>query len=178
MLYATYGQGSKGGGFVSNTDTVVASDFKFAPEKSKSYEIGVKSTLLDKRVLLNLDVYDTKFDDSQVTTFDSALLTYVTGNAASATSKGVEWSAQWVLSQNLKVASSGAYLDAVYNNFSGAQCLSGTPAADCSAAGTTNLAGTTLLGASKWTGNVELDFNHALVNEWNFTAAATSYRST
>jgi iron complex outermembrane recepter protein len=178
MVYATYGQGSKGGGFVSNTRTVVATDFQFAPEKSKSYEAGVKSTILDKRVLLNLDYYNTKFDNLQVTTFDPTLLTYVTGNAASATSKGVEWEAAWLASESLKLSTSGAYLDAKYNNFPGAQCLSTTPPADCSPQGTTNLGGTTLLGASRWTGNVEVDFNHPLVDSWNFTASAiATYRS-
>jgi iron complex outermembrane receptor protein len=179
MVYATYGQGSKGGGFVSNTRTVVASDFQFAPEKSKSYEAGVKSTVLDKRVLLNLDYYDTKFDNLQVTTFDSALLTYVTGNAASATSRGVEWNAEWLASSFLKFSTAGAYLDAKYNNFPGAQCLASTPPAECSPQGTTNLGGTTLLGASKWTGNVEADFNHPFINSWKFTASAiATYRST
>jgi iron complex outermembrane recepter protein len=178
MVYATYGQGSKGGGFVSNTRTVVASDFQFAPEKSKSYEAGLKSTVLDKRVLLNVDYYNTKFDNLQVTTFDSTLLTYVTGNAASATSKGVEWNAEWLATEYLKFATAGAYLDAKYNNFPGAQCLSSTPPAQCSPQGTTNLGGTTLLGASKWTGNVEVDFNHPFINSWKFTASAiATYRS-
>jgi iron complex outermembrane receptor protein len=163
---------------VSNTRTVVATDFEFAPEKSKSYEAGIKSTILDKRLLLNLDYYNTKFDNLQVTTFDPTLLTYVTGNAASATSKGVEWSAAWLATESLKFSTAGAYLDAKYNNFPGAQCLSTTPPADCSAQGTTNLGGTTLLGASRWTGNVEADFNHPLINSWNFTASViATYRS-
>jgi iron complex outermembrane recepter protein len=178
MVYATYGQGSKGGGFVSNTRTVVASDFEYAPEKSKSYEAGVKSTVLDKRVLLNLDYYYTKFDNLQVTTFDPTLLTYVTGNAASATSKGAEWSAAWLATESLKFSTSGAYLNAKYNDFPGAQCLATTPAAQCSPQGTTNLAGTTVLGASKWTGNIEADFSHPLVNSWTYTASViATYRS-
>jgi iron complex outermembrane receptor protein len=172
MLYALFSQGSKGGGFVSNTRTVTAADFQYAPEKSQSYEVGVKSTFLDKRLLVDVDLYDTKFTNLQVTTFDPALLTYITGNAASATSKGVEWSTAYIISPNWRISTAGAYLDATYNNFPGAQCLATTPPADCSAAGTTNLAGTTLLGASKWTGNGELDFNHPLTSEWNLTAAA------
>jgi iron complex outermembrane recepter protein len=178
MLYATYGQGSKGGGFVSNTRTVVVTDFQYAPEKSKSYEVGVKSKVLDRRLLLNLSIYDTKFQDLQVTTFDPTLLTYITGNAASATSKGAEWEADWLISENWRLSTAGAYLDAKYDNFPGAQCLSTTPPSQCSAAGTTNLAGTTLLGASKWTGHVELNFNRALMNDWKLTASAiASYRS-
>ena len=178
MLYATYGQGSKGGGFVSNTRTVVAADFQYAPEKSKSYEVGVKSTMLDKRLLVNVDLYNTKFDNLQVTTFDPALLTYITGNAASATSKGAEWQVDWVISEHWRFDTAGAYLNAKYDNFPGAQCLSTTPAAECSPAGTTNLGGTTLLGASKWTGYVGLNFNQALTNDWKLNAALiASYRS-
>jgi iron complex outermembrane receptor protein len=178
MLYASYGQGSKGGGFVSNTRTVVAADFQYAPEKSKSYEVGMKSTWLDKRLLVNVDLYDTKFENLQVTTFDPALLTYITGNAASATSKGAEWQIDWVLSENWRLSTAGAYLNAKYDNFPGAQCIATTPPAQCSPAGTTNLAGTTLLGASKWTGYVGLYFNQALTNAWKLNAALlASYRS-
>jgi iron complex outermembrane recepter protein len=178
MLYASYGQGSKGGGFVSNTRTVVAADFQYAPEKSRSYELGVKSTWLDKRLLVNVDLYDTKFDDLQVTTFDPALLTYITGNAASATSKGAEWQIDFVISPNWRFTTAGAYLDAKYDNFPGAQCIATTPPAECSPAGTTNLAGTTLLGASKWTGYGGLNYTQALTNDWKLDAALlVSYRS-
>jgi iron complex outermembrane receptor protein len=177
MVYATYAQGSKAGGFVSNTQAVVAADFQFKPEKSKNYEVGIKSTFFDRRLLLNVSVYDTKFTNLQVSTFDPKLVTYITGNAASATSKGVEWSAAWVLSQHLKLSGSGAYLDAKYNDFPGAQCLTTTPAAQCINQ-TTNLAGTTVPTASTWTGNLGLEFNHALADGWNFSSlAATTYRS-
>jgi iron complex outermembrane receptor protein len=40
MVYATYAQGSKGGGFVSNTPGVPPADFSFRPERSENYEIG------------------------------------------------------------------------------------------------------------------------------------------
>jgi len=178
MVYALFGQGSKGGGFVSSTRTVVASDFEYKPEKSKSYEAGIKSTFFDKRALLDVALYDTKFTDLQVTTFDPKLITYITGNAAAATSKGVEFSLAGVLSSQFKITTSGAYLNAVYDNFPGAQCLATTPAAECSPEGTTNLAGTTVLGASRWTGNVALDFTQPLNNSWLLTATVdANYRS-
>jgi iron complex outermembrane recepter protein len=177
MVYATYAQGSKAGGFVSNTQSVTPADFEFKPEQSKNYEVGVKSTFFDRRLLLNVSVYDTKFKDLQVSTFDPLLVTYITGNAASATSKGVESTAAWALSQYFKLSGSGAYLDAKYNNFPGAECLSTTPAAQC-INGTTNLAGTTIVGASTWTGNLGLEFDHPLTNGWNFSSlAAGTYRS-
>jgi len=178
MLYATYGQGSKGGGFVSNTRTVVASDFQYRPETSKNTEVGIKSTFLDQRLLLNVSLYDTRFHDLQVTTFDPTLITYITSNAASATSRGVEWTFAWLILPGLQLTTSGAYLDAKYDNFPGAQCLATTPPSECSPAGTTNLAGTTILGASKWTGNGQLDYKHPLTGGWDFDASAmASYRS-
>src|SRR3546814_12167578 len=45
MVYATYGRGSKSGGFVSNTLGTVDSTFTFEPERSTNYEAGIKSTL-------------------------------------------------------------------------------------------------------------------------------------
>ncbi|MDB5482638.1 MAG: hypothetical protein JWO83_3691 [Caulobacteraceae bacterium] len=46
MLYATYAQGSKAGGFVSNTGNVTPATFEFSGEHSTNYEVGLKSTLL------------------------------------------------------------------------------------------------------------------------------------
>jgi iron complex outermembrane recepter protein len=173
MVYATYAQGSKAGGFVSNTQSVTAKDFAFRPEQSKNYEIGEKATFLDHRVLLNVSYYYEKFKDLQVTTFDPTTVSFITGNAASATSKGVESSLEWVILRSLKLMGSGAYLDAKYNNFPGAECLSTTPAAQC-INGTTNLAGTTIIGSSTWTGNLGLEFNHEVANGWKFSSIATA----
>lgn len=152
MLYATYGRGSKSGGFVSNTLGTTDATFAFKPERSTNYEAGVKSTLLDGKVVANVSVYDTQFKNLQVSVYQPASSSYLTGNAASATSKGIEGSLALYLSPNLDITASGAYQDIKYDDYPGAACLASQPST-CTPA-TNNLAGYRLAYTSKWTGNV------------------------
>lgn len=87
MLYASATKGFKSGGY--NT---VAIQPAFSPETAINYEAGIKSRLLDDRLLLNLAAFYTKYSDMQV----SIVLSGAGGmyseikNAARATSKGIE----------------------------------------------------------------------------------------
>lgn len=156
MVYASYGKGSKSGGFVSNTygvvNTPVLDTFSYEGEKSRNYEVGVKSTLLDNRLVLNVSAYDLKFKDLQVSTYDPIAQTYRTGNAADATSKGIE--AQVVIrpTDNFDISANGAYLDIKYDNFPGALCLVGMTPTEAN--GTCNLAGRRPALSSKFMGSV------------------------
>lgn len=152
MLYATYGRGSKSGGFVSNTLGTTNATFAFKPERSTNYEAGVKSTLFDGKVVANVSIYDTQFKNLQVSVYQPASSSYLTGNAASATSKGIEGSLALYLSPNLDITASGAYQDIKYDDYPGAACLASQPST-CTPA-TNNLAGYRLAYTSKWTGNV------------------------
>jgi iron complex outermembrane receptor protein len=72
------------------------------PETVESYEIGVKTTLFDNRVKLNVAVFDTTYDDLQffvnsVASGGSALTT----NAGEATVDGVEVELAWALTDGL-----------------------------------------------------------------------------
>src|SRR3546814_13730674 len=90
MLYATYGRGSKSGGFVSNTLGTTDATFTFEPERSTNYEAGIKSTLAGGAVVANLSVYKTQVKDLQVSVYQPASSSYLTGHAARAPSKGLE----------------------------------------------------------------------------------------
>ena len=158
MFYATYGRGSKSGGFVSNTYGMVADRFSFRPERSTNYEIGVKSQLADGRVLLNVSLYNTIFKDLQQSAYDSNARTFITRNAASATGRGLEATATWLPIDNLELSLSAAYLDAKFDDFPGAQCLADDPITVCDSTNPAsiaahNIAGHVLQFASKWTGN-------------------------
>ena len=137
MLYATYATNAT---------------FAFKPERSTNYEAGVKSTLFDGKVVANVSVYDTQFKNLQVSVYQPASSSYLTGNAASATSKGIEGSLALYLSPNLDITASGAYQDIKYDDYPGAACLASQPST-CTPA-TNNLAGYRLAYTSKWTGNV------------------------
>ncbi|WP_033075532.1 TonB-dependent receptor [Sphingopyxis sp. MWB1] len=160
MVYATWGRGSKSGGFVSNTLGTTNATFAFEPEKSENFEAGIKSTLFDGKLVANLSAYHTQFKDLQVSVYRPQTSSYLTGNAASATSKGLEGSLALYLSPNFDISASGAYSDIKYDDYPGAACLA-TQVADGScdpndptSIANNNLAGYPLAYSSKFTGNV------------------------
>lgn len=147
MVYATYGRGSKSGGFVSNTYGTTSATFAYKPEKSQNYEAGVKSTLADGRVVLNVSVYDTKFKNLQVSVYNPTTSSYLTGNAASASSKGIEGSAAWYPIKGLDFTAAAAYQNAKYDNYPGAACLATQPITACNPAVAASIAANNLKGA-------------------------------
>lgn len=174
MVYATYGAGSKVGGFVSNTRTISATQFQYGPESSENFEAGFKSTLFDDRVLLNATVYNTRFKDLQVASYDSSVATFVTKNAAKATSRGVEMNGEWRVAEGFRLSGSAAYLDAKFDDFPGAACRTTTPKPCVSE----NLGGAVLPGASKWTGNVQAEYWRPVGDDLKITATAiVAFRS-
>jgi len=160
MAYATYGRGSKSGGFVSNTYGTVDSTFKYRPEKSENYEAGVKSSWLDGQLVVNASVYNTKFEDLQVSFYNPVRSAYETGNAATASSKGIEGSIVWRPSPNFDITASGAYQDVKYDDYPGASCLASQPITVCNPAipasvSANNIKGSPLPYTSKATGNIQ-----------------------
>ena len=90
--YATYSKGYKGPAFnvffnMLNRDTLA-----IAPETSDSYELGLKSTLLDNRLRLNIAAFSTKYHNYQANFFDLVSGAVVTRliNAGAVSSKGIE----------------------------------------------------------------------------------------
>ena len=152
MVYATYGRGSKSGGFVSNTLGTVDATFSFEPERSTNYEAGIKSTLAGGAIVANISAYHTEFKDLQVSVYQPETSTYLTGNAASATSKGIEGSLSIFPFPNFDIVASGAYQDIKYDDYPGAACLASQPLT-CTPT-TNNLAGYSPAYTSKWTGSV------------------------
>src|SRR5690606_18828006 len=72
MAYVSYAHGYKSFGY--NLDRVQAgvtptASLYFPAETVNSYEIGLKNTLFDRTVLLNLTYFDQTFSDFQLNTF-------------------------------------------------------------------------------------------------------------
>ena len=65
LLYASYAKGFKPGGFNTN-EVVEFTDQGYEPEKVTAYEIGVKSSLLDRTLTVNADIYYNDYRDQQI----------------------------------------------------------------------------------------------------------------
>lgn len=162
MVYATYARGSKSGGFVSNTYGVNAAGFQFKPERSTNYEVGIKSSFLGGHATVNMSVFRTEFTDLQQSAYDPDRRTFLTRNAASARSQGVEFEMQLLPTPSLSLNASVAYLDAKFLNYPGAPCLAYETLAQCNSADPVsiaahNIAGLPLQFAPKWSGNVGIE---------------------
>ena len=68
LLYATFSSGYKAGGFNNPVQEGIERQFApiFEPELIDSYEVGVKSSLLDNRVIINLSGFFYDYEDFQV----------------------------------------------------------------------------------------------------------------
>lgn len=117
LLYVSASKGFKGGGWQGKPGTEVAALLPYDPETAWTYEIGAKTGWADGRVLANIAVFHTSFDDLQVEQLDDAGLSLIIDNAASARINGVELELQLRPVSVLQLWLSGSYLDSEYRDF-------------------------------------------------------------
>lgn len=172
MFYASYAKGSKAGGFVGAQSTGGQDAFEFEGETSQSFEVGTKLTLLNGRATLNLAAYSSKFEDLQVSGFNAATNAFITTNAASAKSQGVEAEGAFRIHPSVTLSGSVAYNDAKYNSYPTAPCVyknGVAPPANC----VEDIGGVRLPRAPKWSGALTLNVDHPLDNGMRLLADAT-----
>ncbi|BFM16184.1 TonB-dependent receptor [Maricurvus nonylphenolicus] len=170
MLYASVSKAFKSGGFDEAGTTGILDDFSYDDEEALSFEVGGKMSVLDGRGSVNFAVFHTNYEDLQVSAFVGDK--YVVGNAAEATSQGVEVDGVFRLTEALTMTASMAYLDATYDKFDNASCTlaqiqsSGATANDCAQ----DLKGETLAFAPEWTANIGLNHVTSLSDALELTS--------
>lgn len=136
LLYASYSEGFKSGGFNAVEDqnpaftlvngqptpqpTIPGIGFEYDDETASSVEVGGKHTFLEGSMRLNWALFSSDYDDQQVSTFVG--LGFVVGNAASASVDGWEMDLLWQASENLVIGANVAHLDASFASFPAAGC--------------------------------------------------------
>lgn len=149
MIYATYAEGFKAGGFdarsnahpdpavvnaarlnFGDTPPSVAQDlvgvFEFEDERAESYEVGIK-TAIGQTAEVNVAAYFTEYSDLQTSQFDGVLGFNVT-NAGKAEIKGLEADARWLFAEGWTASANFAYLDFEYTDFPNSQTYFGMAA--------------------------------------------------
>jgi iron complex outermembrane receptor protein len=117
-VYAKYAQGYRSGGFNGEAGSDIATTTPFNPETIDSYEIGVKSEWLDRRLSANLAAFYNHHHDMQLSVFTAiSALQSLIENAGSATMKGVELETVFQPVDVLRLHANVAYLDATYDQF-------------------------------------------------------------
>jgi iron complex outermembrane receptor protein len=151
MVYATYGKGYKGPGFNDNAVSATGS-LVVQPETNKNLELGAKTSWLDRRLIVNLSAFQSRFSNYQAQSFDLTTSSFIIQNAATLKSKGVEATVTARPSRGLTINASGTYLDSAFGDFPGAQCY---PTQGCS---TFNANGRTPPMSPKFTGTLDFDY--------------------
>ena len=139
MLYFSFTQGFKSGGFTGADDgepagyvagqapnpvqmvfTDPADEFEFQDEEVDAFEIGGKHTLLDGGMTLNWAAFYTEYDNLQVSVFKG--VGFGVTNAASTIVQGVEIDLNWQATDDLRLGASGGWLDAEFEKYPDAPC--------------------------------------------------------
>ena len=127
MLYASYSEGFKSGGFTQRVFPPVVAGFTappgtadidliptFAPEFVEVFELGFKGSFFDNQVRLNGALFQTDYEDLQVQVFNS--VAPVTQNIGAATIEGIELELMAAPGGGWFFESSLALIDASYDS--------------------------------------------------------------
>jgi iron complex outermembrane receptor protein len=162
LLYATYTEGFKSGGFgsfaltdsdgngigggatdVSQADGALPNTFN--PEVADSYEFGYKDTLLDGRMIFNVNAFYYDYQDLQVVVFDGGASNVE--NVGKVKSKGLEGSVTTALGENFDLFLALSWLDSEATEL---QSICGLPDPD-------GCEGSSLFWAPEYTGAAVLN---------------------
>ena len=158
IVYISFSQGFKSGGF----DFESGDDFE--DETVDAWEAGIKSQFADGAVELNASIFHSEFSDLQVAAWNG--VAFETGNAAEATTEGLEVDGRWQISDNWMLSGSLAYLSAEYDDFPGATCTA-QQQTDHNNSGATgaclqDLSGEDLQFSPEWAGSVNVEYFRSL----------------
>ena len=143
MAYLSYVQGYKGPAF----DIVFGADPEAItpvdPERSDSWELGVKTELLDGRIRINASLFHSVYDDFQASAFydpdgapdcpidnpgcdpDNQTPTFRLLNAGEVQTQGLEVDVMAQVTRNLRVSGGLALIDATIEEYDLGKCSSG-----------------------------------------------------
>jgi outer membrane receptor protein involved in Fe transport len=109
-VYANVGTGVRSGGFNISASVQLGAPSTYDPEHDKSYELGIKSTFLERRVSFDAAVYYSSYRDLQDTVVGrnaQGVIVQFTGNQQNAFARGVEWNVDWRVATNLSLHLAG-----------------------------------------------------------------------
>ncbi len=180
-LYAAYKEGYKAGG-ISNGALLQASatpeNLQFGPEETDGFEIGYKALLFDGTLRMDLTAYSYDYDGLQVGSFNSQTFSFTIGNAAAASTEGVQASFDWMATDNLTFNGNLGYNRARYEDYRSGPCYVGqTTDTGCVTVGTTrtqDLSGEALNRAPDLMFSLGADYRATFAGGWtaDFTADA------
>ncbi len=119
--YVSWGEGFKSGGFDMRGDAVLYPDTVkgYRPETVETWEIGLKGSLFDNRLNFATAIYDSSYEDQQITTQYPAgeTVASVVDNVGSSSIRGWEFEGRLRVTDNLTLNGMLSYTDAKFEQF-------------------------------------------------------------
>lgn len=161
MFFANHSTGYKSAGYNSGPGTpslsvvdedgnLVLTKRLFDRETVKNYELGAKTSWLDRKLKANLTFYRMDISGFQDRAFDG--VSFIVRNAGNLRQQGFEFDTTMAPSRNFSVSASLAYLDSEFTAFKNASNLPGLP-------GTQDLTGKPNSFSPEWVGNIAVDWS-------------------
>ncbi len=175
LIFANHSTGYKSGGYNSGGGTPSLSTFDgsgnlistkrlFDRETVKNYELGIKSTWLDRALKANLTLYRMDIGGFQDRAFDG--VSFIVRNAGNLRQQGFEFDTVIAPTRDFSFSASLAYLDSTFTSFTTASNLPGL-------AGTQDLTGKPNTFSPEWVGNFAVNWTGDLGTggmSWEATA--------
>ena len=178
MLYGSYARGYKAGGFnLDRAQTGITPDANlwFDPETVDSYELGLKTSLFDGALALNITAFDQQYQDFQLNTFLGTA--FVVESIPDLKSQGFDADVYWRTPiSGLSFQGGISYADTKYGDFVAADLDNPSHFP-----GLSLLPGAQVSFAPKWTSSGALTWGHTfgkIRTSANLTAKYTSEYNT
>ncbi|MGI9232957.1 MAG: TonB-dependent receptor [Woeseiaceae bacterium] len=168
LAYFTYSEGFKGGGFQSGQLIPILN-----PELIDNYEVGLKGTYADGRLLLNVAGFYYEITDMQLDRTEplpGGGFRSVFENAGESEGSGLEIEASFLATENFRIDANVSFLDAEFVDYLSANPIF-RPAPPAPAV-TEDLNGNKLRQAPEFSGFIRGEYEHALANGGTLTMGA------
>jgi iron complex outermembrane receptor protein len=165
-MYASYSRGYKGP--AANANSFNFSTEAVDPETVDSYELGLRSELLDNRMSFNATAFFSQFKDYQSQTIDQVSQAFNTTNVGVFETKGVEFELTTQITDNFLVSAAIAYTDAKFDEYVNADCYVGQTAAQGCINGKQDLSGAQSPNSPDWKYNILARYEFPLASWMGF----------
>jgi iron complex outermembrane receptor protein len=191
MLYLSYTQGYKGPAFDVTFGTDPVDLEAVDPETSDAWELGLKSFLFDNRLVLNVALFHTTYDDFQGQAFfdpdgdpgcppdnpgcdpDNETGTFLLINAGEVQSQGVEIDFTALPLPELRLSGGLAYVDATIEDYPGGPCSFGQQFRGECPDGVQDLSGGDMPFSPDWKANITAQYTVELATSFDLQLLST-----
>ena len=146
LAYLSYSTGYKSAGLNLNAAVSAGSPVVLQPEHVEDWEIGLKQSLFDQSVTVNVDGYWTQLQGLQANIVPTNGAKSYLANVGTILARGVETDVDWQVIEGLTVTANGSFNDARYTSYPDAPCPLGVT-------GFCSLNGKPVYEAPRWIAN-------------------------